>query len=50
MLTFNGLIKKLKIPYRYFKIERRFLGDGKIKVDGTHNNAQRIGITYNKIE
>ena len=44
------IIKKLKIPYTYFKIERRFLGDGKTKVSNTHSISDRIGITYNKIE
>ena len=41
------LIKKLKINYEYFKIERRFLGDGKTKINNTLSD--KIGITYNKI-
>lgn len=40
-------MKKLKINYEYFKIERRFLGDGKTKINNTLSD--KIGITYNKI-
>ena len=40
------LIKKANINYEYFKIERRFLGDGKIKIKNHNTFAEKIGITY----
>jgi hypothetical protein len=43
------LIKKLKINYEYFKIERRFLGDGKTKINNNNTISDKIGITNNKI-
>ena len=44
------LMKKENIPYMYFEIERRFLGDGVTKVKTSYTKAKRIGITYNKIK
>jgi len=44
------LIKKFKINYEYFEIERRFLGDGKTKVSNNNSNSEKIGITYKKID
>tara|TARA_B110000261_G_C13081949_1_gene356303 strand:+ start:1465 stop:2067 length:603 start_codon:yes stop_codon:yes gene_type:complete len=43
------LIKKLKINYEYFIIERRFLGDGKTKINNNNAIADKIGLTNNKI-
>ena len=45
-----NLMKKENIPYMYFEIERRFLGDGETKVKNSYTKAKRIGITYNKIK
>jgi hypothetical protein len=42
------IIKKLKIKYDYYEIERRYLGDGKTKIKN-HSKADKIGITYKKI-
>lgn len=43
------LIKKLKINYQYFLIERRFLGDGKTLITDNNTKLEKIGITLNKI-
>ena len=40
------LIKKLKIQHEYFKIERRYLGDGKTKIKNNHSLSDKIGITH----
>ena len=45
-----SLIKKAKIEYEYFEIERRFLGDGKTKIKDSDTKSKKIGITYNKIK
>tara|TARA_B100000745_G_C19982654_1_gene332924 strand:- start:94 stop:639 length:546 start_codon:yes stop_codon:yes gene_type:complete len=50
-ITFDEykLVKKLKINYTYFPMERRFNGDGKTKIIDKDNLFMKIGITYGKI-
>jgi len=45
-----SLIKKAKIEYEYFEIERRYLGDGKTKIKDSDTKSKKIGITYKKIK
>lgn len=44
-----GLIKKHKIDYQYFPVERKYKGDGKTKINDNHTKSQKIGVTYKKI-
>jgi hypothetical protein len=44
------LAKKLKIPYAYFPVERKYLGDKKTKVTSNMGKKQRVGITMGKIK
>jgi len=44
------LAKKLKIPYEYFPVERKYLGDKKTKVTSSMSKKQRVGITMGKIK
>ena len=44
-----NLIKKYNIDYKYFPIERRFMGDGKTKVTSNKTKKLRVGVTFNKI-
>ena len=43
------LIKKYRIPYEYFPVERKFDGDGKSKIKTNASNRTKVGITWNKI-
>lgn len=43
------LIKHQKIPYEYFPVKRRYLGDGLTKVGDRNSLKDKIGITYKKI-
>lgn len=44
-----SLIKKHKIPYQYYHVERKYKGDGKTKITNNMPLKERIGITYGKI-
>ena len=44
------LIKKYKIPYQYFQIERKYKGDGITKVLVGDSIKDKIGVTFNKIK
>ena len=44
------LIKKNKIPYHYFPLERKYKGDGVTKVVRSDSSKEKIGITFNKIK
>ena len=42
--------KKLNISYIYYAIERKYLGDGKTKINDNNSKKEKIGITFNKIK
>ena len=44
-----SLIKKHKILYQYFEVQRKYKGDGKTKITNNMSLKEKIGITYGKI-
>ena len=49
MDEFN-LAKTLKIPYEYFPVERRYLGDKKTRTTDKMSKKRRVGLTVGKIK
>ena len=44
-----SLIKKYKIAYKYFPVERKYNGDKKTKITNGDSMKTRVGVTYGKI-
>lgn len=44
------LAKKLKIPFEYFPVDRKYMGDKKTKVTSNMSKKWRVGITVEKIK
>ena len=43
------LLKKCKIKYQYYPVERKYRGDGKTRITNDDKISVKIGITYGKI-
>ena len=43
-----SLLKEYNIPYKYFKVWRKFIGDSITKIKTDDNLENKIGITYKK--
>jgi len=41
-----SLLEKHNVPYIYFPVERKYLGDGKTLIENTDDMEKKIGITY----